>query len=211
MYYDETMNTDIRKNALGVLENAEQSLRKLISQAALEQQYDEVAWILELAKQVWLVRERNAVESSQDLLPANGSEADNKNTSRIPIKHTKHLVETKKNGTYPRFSAQEDRLIKTGWSKKNKAEYEHRAPRGTIEKIFDAISQVGNNGSFDIEAISPLVEQGDDLVPIYQIYMAIGWLRDNGFLVKCGRNEYGVSDATNHVDFKSLWKKLPRY
>ena len=37
-----------------------------------------------------------------------------------------------KDDEYPRFQRDGDRLVKVGWSKKDGAEYEHRAPRETV-------------------------------------------------------------------------------
>ena len=210
MYNAGTMDTDIRHKALEVLKGAEQSLRKLISQAALEQHYDEVAWIVELAKQVSEVRARNANASPQMTPSANTLEASNTSTSTAAVTKSKRGTTTTKSGNYPRFRSQDYKLIKTGWSKKNKTEYEHRAPRDAVEKIFGVISQVSKYGSFDVEAISPPATEGDELIPSYQIYLAIGWLRDSGYLEKCGRNEYAVADAAGEVDFQSLWQNLPR-
>ena len=203
------MDKKLRDEVLGVLEDAEQSLRKLISRAALKRQYDELTWIVELAKQVLDIRDRNAVVDERSNVDANVTPTRSltaPGVSRAPLRRAGPL---KRTSDYPRFSAQNDRLVKTGWSKKKKGEYEHRAPKTAIERVFDGIRQFGTQKLFDVDAVTPLVVHGDDAIPSYQIYMAIGWFRDVGYLEKCGRNEYRVTDAAA-VEFESLWQKLER-
>ena len=199
-----SMNTTTRTMALGILEGAEQSLRQLISQAALEQQYDEVAWIVELAKQVASVRKRNAaaIEHPKRTSPRMRSDRP------VASKPQDLSSAREKPGSYPRFHAEDDRLIKTGWSKRNKTEYEHRAPKATIKKVFDALSLVSQEGPFDVDSISALVVTDDDPTPNYQIYMVLGWLRANSCLVKRGRSKYAVTNSFRSVDFQDLWQQL---
>lgn len=197
------MNTNIRSTALGILEDAEQSLRELISQAALEQRYDELTWLVELARHVALIRESN------DAVIHHGESATKeRSTTSDAVMPQEPVARRRRQGSYPRFHAENDRLVKTGWSKKSRTEYEHRAPKETVERIFDAVSIVSQEGSFDVDAISALVVTESDPTPNYQIYLAIGWLRANGYLVKRGRSEYAVAKSIKNLDFQNLWKPL---
>lgn len=201
------MDKHIRQQALGVLQDAEQSLRRLISKAALDQQYDDVTWIVELAKQIFDIRDRNIIENVRMRVGAEG-ETTNSNAapsaSRTRRSRGEVVVQTSK---YPRFSAHDGRLVKTGWSKKKKVEYQHRAPKGAVAGVFDEIRQMDPQKSFDVDAVTPRIAEGNDPIPSYQIYMAIGWFRDIGYLEKCGRNEYRIANA-KVVDFESLWQQL---
>lgn len=204
------MDTDINTQALEVLRQAEQSLRQLISKAALEEQYDQVAWIVELARQVSAVRERNlkvdepqnagrapkASTASASVVPDATAERRRRSTRRQP---------SRRNGEYPKFRVDQDRLVKTGWSKKNKDEYEHRAPKEAVQRIFEAISKFGEGDSFDVDAVAPLIGE-DEPIPSYQIYMAIGWLRSAGYLEKCGRNDYASTDTAHVSNFEDVWE-----
>ena len=45
--------------------------------------------------------------------------------------------------TLPRFERDGERIVKVSWSKRAKAEYEHRAPRDVVFSLLDAIRIIG--------------------------------------------------------------------
>lgn len=203
------MDKKLRREALAALDKAEQSLRKLIARAALERQFEEVAWIVDLARQVIEVRDRNAGDDGhsgavETLLPIRSKPA-----LEDAGEQSSHLSSLGETSPYPRFSVHGGRLVKTGWSKKNKSEYEHRAPKSAIQTVFDAIGESGSRGTFDVDTVTPMNTLGLATIPNYQVYMAIGWLRVIGYVEKCGRNQYRISGSSDAA-FETLWNQLPR-
>jgi hypothetical protein len=104
-------------------------------------------------------------------------------------------------------------LVKVGWSKKDRSEYEHRAPRIALGKIVDAIGKLATNRSpFSVEEILSLVNSSSarDEIPTYQTYLCIAWLRQRGLLEQHGRQGYscGSPSSLKQVMDES-WDELP--
>jgi hypothetical protein len=97
---------------------------------------------------------------------------------------------------YPRFVRKGDALIKIGWSKRSKEEYQHKAPRKVVAMLIDRIASAGANGGLvTAQDFVPLVDPADKSpVPDYQTYLCLAWLRENGLLNQHGRQGYTVAD-----------------
>lgn len=95
---------------------------------------------------------------------------------------------------YPRFARESECLIKIGWSKKSKKEYEHRAPRSLLDQIVEVVTRLAANGSkFTVDDLLPLLEQnGGGPIPNYQTYLCIAWLREHDILEQHGRQGYSI-------------------
>ncbi len=114
---------------------------------------------------------------------------------------------------YPKFVRDGDVLVKIGWSKKGRTEYEHRAPRIVIDQIVGAIAKLGANGvRFSVEQLLPLLGASDgEGTPNYQTYLCIAWLREQALLEQRGRQGYS---SANTARLKHLvdeaWTATPR-
>ena len=99
-----------------------------------------------------------------------------------------------KKGQYPQFYREGDYLVKVAWSKKERGEYQHKAPRRVAELLATAIRQHSGNGRlFTSEDIFPLKDpQGGGDVPSYQAYAALAWFRQSGLVQPHGRRGYTV-------------------
>jgi hypothetical protein len=114
---------------------------------------------------------------------------------------------------YPSFVRDGDSLIKIGWSKKDRSEYEHRAPRNALEKIVAAIAKLATSKSrFSVEELLSLVNSSSarDEIPTYQTYLCIAWLRQRGLLEQHGRQGYscGISSGLKQVVDEN-WGEIP--
>jgi hypothetical protein len=195
------MNTGIREKAERILRDAEASIRGLISEAANDRRYDEIEWLLQLGR-------RLAALATPDTARAVGSSSARDVAKEARSEKPKTLRPGQKAARrYPIYSTTEERLIKIGWSKKNRAEYEHRAPKASIQIISEAIKAKRNSGgdAFEAESLMPLLTEDGQEVPAYQVYMAIGWLRDLGALDKDGRNKYRLKDHS--LAFDVCWER----
>jgi hypothetical protein len=98
-------------------------------------------------------------------------------------------------GVYPKFFREGDWLVKVAWSKKDRGEYQHKAPRRVGELLVAAIArQAQDGGLFTSEDIFPLKDPQGGEVPSYQAYAALAWLRQAGLVQAHGRRGYTVKD-----------------
>ncbi|WP_242101570.1 hypothetical protein [Lysobacter sp. M2-1] len=95
---------------------------------------------------------------------------------------------------YPRFERHGDNLVKVGWSKREKAEYEHKAPLRAVVMVADAVRKKGVDGRiFQISALLPYTgPDGETTVPDYQVYLIVAWWRAIGLLEQHGRKGYSI-------------------
>jgi hypothetical protein len=195
------MSTGIREKAEQILRDAEASIRGLISDAAGDQRYDDIEWLLQLGRRLAALAAPHAARSVESApAPRNINQAKGEKTK---VARSGQKAARK----YPIYSTTEERLIKIGWSKKNRAEYEHRAPKASIQIISEAIKAKRNKAgdAFEAESLMPLLTEDGQEVPAYQVYMAIGWLRDLGALKKDGRNKYRLKDDS--LPFDACWDR----
>lgn len=191
------------QDAKGVLAAAEGSLRQLIEQAMREQRYPDVAAIAGLAEGLAKLIQGRASESAamfgaseQSLNAAAGKPAAGKSRKT----------------EYPHFVREGDKLVKIGWSKKNKSSYEHKAPRAAVNAFARHLAgNVVEGKVFVIEDLFPVpdISNGGDL-PSYQVYVTLAWLRQEDVIQKKGRDGYilrrgGLGDGA----LDKLWAALP--
>lgn len=96
--------------------------------------------------------------------------------------------------TYPRFERRGDNLVKIGWSKRERAEYEHKAPLGSVALVADKVRKKGADGRiFQISGLLPCEStDGETIVPDYQVYLVVAWWRELGLLEQHGRQGYSL-------------------
>ncbi len=95
---------------------------------------------------------------------------------------------------YPKFSIRKGILSKVGWSKKAKREYTHKIPREAYGETIRAIETLKQNGVSPLTA-DQIVEQTElagNPVPIYQVYVALAFLREGDIVRREGRDGYVV-------------------
>lgn len=216
---------DTIQKARRVILEAESSLRDLISRALDEQRYGDVKEIAELADRVARLISRNDIQLSAS--PSSGTaeksaprysltnkepDPDTKNLDLSPVRKpsAKKKDNSRTKSKYPKFVNDGDRLVKIGWSKKNKAEYEHRVPREAVQGFLRHLDQsVEPEKLFDIESLFPVQNVSGEEIPGYQIYVVIAWLREAGVVEKKGRDGYLVHDKTALGEANELWNALP--
>lgn len=103
----------------------------------------------------------------------------------------------KKIGTreYPIFKREgADTLVKVGYSKSDRRQYEHRSPRTVLERLSEQIDKVGAGGAvFTSEQILPPGEQALADLPTYQVYLCLAFLVQHGVVHKLGRQGYSIA------------------
>ena len=112
---------------------------------------------------------------------------------------------------FPRFERDDDRLVKVGWSKKDRKAYEHKSPRLAVDATALAISRVGKAKKvFTMDDVLPVPSADGGEVPSYQAYVVVAWLRDVGLVRKIGKNGYSL--VKRNLDAKMIettWQLIP--
>jgi len=189
------------KDAITILTETHQRLREVLASALEAHAYEDVASIARIADHISRLLNGSAPLTST--LNANAEPVVGK-AGNTPRSRTRHDL--------PRFERDGDRLVKIAWSKKDRAEYEHRAPLSVVVVLLDAIRERKGEGAvFETPDILPLPgpHRGKE-VPSYQAYLALAWLRQEGIIIKHGRNSYILTPNTATPErIDELWKALP--
>jgi len=200
------------EKAKAVLAEAQTSLRELMEAAIRQHRYGEVAEIAGLAEGLSnLLVGGGGGLAPQPAVPTNMAPVPKARAKAEKPTPTTVKPRGKGKATYPRFERDGDKLVKVGWSKKHKDEYEHRASREAVITIARHIaSRVKPGQVFEVEGLLPVPDSAGGEIPAYQVYLTLGWLRDVGAVEKKGRDGQVLRDgslASNGMD--KLWEKVP--
>jgi hypothetical protein len=118
----------------------------------------------------------------------------------------------KKRQSYPRFYRHEDSIVKVGWSKKERQEYEQKAPRTVIELLVERLKKAGaTRGPVPTNKLLPLTSGDGAEIPSYQAYLVLRFLTEKGIVESRGRKGYTgkMGGGTPAALAESLWASLP--
>ncbi len=173
---------DYRDQVHKILEEAEESLRALVTSAAAKGEYDAIVELARTARAIEALRVPGPEVSSETVtakLAANGA------LSKPSLQAGRK--------TYPQFFRADEFLVKVGWSKRHRAEYEHRAPRPVLVALVSALEKRGKHTTrFSSDDIFPLRDSRDDDIPGYQGYVCLAWLAFIGAVERQGRQGYRI-------------------
>jgi hypothetical protein len=112
---------------------------------------------------------------------------------------------------FPRFEREEDKLVKIAWSKRDRKEYEHKAPRSVADLLLDHIKgRKGVGVRFVADDVFPMKDLKKREIPSYQAYLALAWLVHEGVITKFGREGYSLKPSSaNSARLTELWEALP--
>jgi hypothetical protein len=204
--------------AIKMLEVCEQNLRNLVAEAVQEGDYPGVLRITDWAKALAsLVAEGRGGQPASINAPSIAeAKSDGINHSHpalaIPAesRRARHLSDG-----YPKFFRRGDELVKVGWSKKERKEYNHRAPRDAINAAAASIRQVGAKGKlFNGDALLPLKNPTNGtVVPDYQAYVALAWLKHLGIVEQRGRRAGYTLIPSKQIDsaITTAWPELSEW
>lgn len=207
--------------AVGLLQACEQELRRLLAEAAAEGDYASVQRIADWAKALAALgaeaREGEVSSQPSSYGSSNGAGVhppamtSSRASDAAPV--TGRRVRSQ--DAYPKFFRRGDELVKVGWSKKERKEYSHRAPRKAVDAVAAAVKQVGARGKlFNGDALIPLKDPSDGApLPDYQVYVALAWLTNMGVLEQRGRRAGYALVPQKQVDstITAAWPGLPEW
>jgi len=196
--------------ASSILSKAETELRALIEGALAEGRYGEVARLARLADGLAHLSTMETVGDTStvpftkvvDLSPI----------ARPPDRTALRAPRLSRSRNFPRFEREGDKLVKIAWSKRDGAEYEHKAPRRIVDLLLASVrARKGEGARFVAPDVLPLKDaRTHHEVPSYQSYLALAWLRHEGVITKYGRDGYALKPAAATAEHLSeLWEALP--
>lgn len=107
----------------------------------------------------------------------------------------KASTKKRKKSDYPKFKVKNETLIRIGWSRKQRREYTHKAPRLVFEQTVKAMTALSQSGAGPFLAEN-IIEQANsnesDAIPSYQIYVVIGLLKQTNCIKQIGRDGYYI-------------------
>jgi hypothetical protein len=188
--------------AVEIISRAEAELRALIQDQLTQGLYGEVAATALLADS--LLRVVNGLDPAAQIPSGDTAHASSAAQPDSPRRRSSK--------DYPQFARDGERLVKIAWSKRDRAEYEHRAPRQVVQTLIDAVHKKKGEGKlFEVADILPIKDSVTrQEVPSYQAYLALAWLRHAGLVSKKGRDGYVLKSAATSSDrIAELWDALP--
>ena len=204
--------------------SAETALRKIIGEALNAYAYKDVAAIAQVADALSVLAPRLAPDSPHSAAPEGEVNAGKAPSTMRPTEKPGDAppptlgaptsTTTARREKYPHYRRDGDMLVKAAWSKKQGRPYEHRAPRPVLRLIVDKIRRryedVGDEQLFDASHLMPLLAPNDEEYPSYQVYLALGWLRQLGAVSKKGRAGYILrTGQATPPQLDAQWKRLP--
>jgi len=198
---------DIINRTKEVISGAERALAALAAEALSAKEYRAAATLVDLVQEM-----NGLLEKSRELLEAPENGAEPGPPRDLPLNAKGHLSARAKKKLYPRFVREGDNLVKIGWSKAEKSEYEHKSPKRVLSVLLPALGSVGGNGKrFTMDRLLPLVDKNDGAeLPDYQAYLCLAWVRTVGLVKQHGRQGYSLGKNGNLVQAaEALWQQLP--
>jgi len=190
-----------------LLTDTEKTLVGLASEAGGARDYDQAASLIELARKIKQLTEQFMSGASRNETPANSAD-ETKDVhpgaeSKTPIRSRNKL------GQYPRFVREGDNLVKIGWSKSQRAEYEHKSPKRLLAVLCESLTSA-NGKRIMMNKVLPLKDPVTGAAfPDYQSYVCLAWLKSTGLVTQHGRQGYSLPKGTELGEsVETLWANL---
>lgn len=195
---------DVTARVVDIIEGAEKALAALAAEAAAEREYGQAGALLRLAQRV-----ADAARSRDlDVLSAPGTPDGNGHETESPSARAQSETPGRRltgrvgavagNEQYPRFVRERDALVKIGWSKSERAPYEHRSSRAVLDRVVAGILAAGGRGQrVTTDDLLPLFDTDGTELPAYQCYLCLAWLVTAGLVERHGRQGYTIQNPSN--------------
>ena len=177
---------DQAEKIIDILTKTESDIQKVIIEAAQAGDYRSVDMARSAAVNIKNLR-------TQIMNPA--SKAEIKSSKNKTLSKRKALSRKGTRSGYPTFKVKNDTLVRIGWSKKQRREYTHKAPRLVFDKTIKAMDILAQSGAGPFLAEN-IIEQANSnesqSIPSYQIYVVIGLLKQTNCIKQVGRDGYDI-------------------
>jgi len=190
-----------------------QELRHVVESALAEGEFDSVLRATSLLKGLAELEKSRIANAPRlasppvsvlprEVTPASPTDGSSRHPAKAP---------TKSKTGYPRFRRDGEYLVKVGWSKKSRQEYEHRADFKVVRAVAEDLEDRLSGGrAVSVDELLPLVAGEDgEHIPSYQLYLVIAWLRSECLLNRIGRKGYtGATPNGLVAQAEQHWKTL---
>jgi len=201
------MKRDLLQIGRDLISGCERGFQDLLKEAVAEREYDAIVPLTNVAKALRELARTSLASGSKapDASPAARSE---KRLRTIRAKG--RPTPQRKRAEYPKFYRRNDDLVKVGWSKREKKEYQHKAPQPAVRAVATAMANAGQDGHIvRIDKLLPLQHGSGSEVANYQVYVCMAWLRNAGLIEQQGRQGYRLTDAAGFEDaVAERWERL---
>ncbi|MCH8045938.1 MAG: hypothetical protein IID44_19670 [Planctomycetes bacterium] len=186
-----------------VLRDAETALQHLMAEAATNGEYDSLPTLAGWAQRVGKLPDEPEDSRRASRRVVGKSAGTNSNSAQKSMRK-------RRSAEYPKFVRDDNNLVKIGWSKTDRSEYEHKASRQTVQAIASSIFRLGRTGDrFAMEDVLPVEDLGGDQIPNYQCYLTLAWLRSIQLVERHGRLGYTIAKGIDHVEaVDDCWSRL---
>jgi hypothetical protein len=208
--------------AIHALKDCESRLQEILAKAAAAGDYEAVVQLTDWARAIRIMQSDPTL-LSLDLSGGKQKGTCSPNTSsngrsfvttkigKIRNRNRSRVSRRSKRAQYPKFSRYKDELIKIGWSKKEKGEYQHKAPRKVVDALLSRVDQIGASGEvFTTDDLFPLRGHDHSYVPSYQAYLVLAWVKSLGLLSQHGRQGYTLNVGALKPAVDKEWANLPK-
>lgn len=199
------------RDAIAVLTKAQAKLKKLAEKALRDHRFGDVADIAAIADRLadLILQVRQTQQSEMEAVhPRSAAQPQPAPGSDLAINLAPRAGRPR---VYPCFEREGDRLIKMGWSKRDRRAYEHRAPRDAVFVFASRLAaRAGGGRSFTMDELLPLTDEQGREIPSYQAYLALAWLRNAGVVERRGKDGYLLRNGTlESAQLTQLWNSTP--
>jgi len=191
-----------------LLAETERTLVGLANEAGAARDYDQAASLIELARKIKQLGEQfrgTASKVAEAPKPLDAlMEHHTASGSKAPFRSRNKL------GQYPRFVREGDNLVKIGWSKSQRAEYEHKSPKRLLAVLCESLTSA-NGKRIMMDKVLPLKDPATGAAfPDYQSYVCLAWLKSSGLVTQHGRQGYSLPKGIElEKSGEALWVGLP--
>lgn len=210
---------DLIRKACQLLRDTETDMRRLIEAAVAEGRYTDVVRLAEITELVGKAASRFNPEAQGEIsavLPPIEADAQTRKApnevAELPKgKSSDKPIRRLDLSAFPKFETDGNRLVKIGWSKRDKAAYEHRALKELVLAVSLHLAKVSAGLIFKMDDIVPITLSDGTDVPLYQAYLVLAWLRGIGLVEKKGKDGYRWNvESFDDTAFKTAWEATPR-
>jgi hypothetical protein len=205
---------DFLTRAITIIHEAESRLKDLLADAARNGDYPTVVRLAAWARTIHELGNTPNVSASTVVADHPPIKA----TSQLHKRGSEHSKSGQalrsKESEYPRFFRRKDELIRMAWSKREKKEYQHKAPYSVLRTLASAMMERGAGGRvFSTDELLPVRGPADGSeVPTYQAYVGIALLKQTGLIDQHGRRGYSIPRLTEFENaVENVWKQLPTH
>ena len=201
---------DNLEKAKALLQEVERQLRDLIADAAANSQYDDLPALAQIAGVISkLSGPENQPLVGHTLKPEQLAREEVEATKKFNIADGRKLSAKSSENEFPRFEVDGNRLVKLGWSSRDKCIYEHRVEREIVRAICDCLIQkAGAKKPFKMEKLFPMHSADGVEIPSYKAYLVLKWLQHFNVIERKGKDGYIFLDKKFYFDVvDDLWKK----